>query len=287
MEGCNIDIATSQFALSQIIKEPIHLLSNSAPCIDLIFTSQPNLVMHSSVHSSLHPNCHHKIIFAKFNLFIFYPPPHKPLAWHYQQANTDLIKRAIELFDWEKILSNLYVNKQVFVVNETIMNIFENFIPQETITCNDKDPPRMNKQIKTLITERKIPCIPPIFHDNKFITDFKEKSEIFDSFFAKQCSLIDNGSTLPSLFPLITEKSLSDVDFLVEAIKNIISKLDSNKAHGDDMISIRMLKLWDKSICKPLSIIFKSCLTQGIFLSEWKKSNVVPVHKKNDKQYSL
>ena len=34
------------------------------------------------------------------------------------------------------------------------MNIFENFIPHETITCNDKDPPWMNKQIKTLIAEK-------------------------------------------------------------------------------------------------------------------------------------
>ena len=119
--------------------------------------------------------------------------------------------------------------------------------------------------LKTLLNGRRIPCIPPLFHDNKFIIDFKGKSEIFNSCFAKQCSLIDNGSTLPSHVPLITKKSLSDVDFSVEDIKNIISKLDSNKAHGDDMISIRMLNLCDKSICKPFTIIFKSCLTQGIF----------------------
>ena len=80
------------------------------------------------------------------------------------------------------------------------------------------------------------------------------------------------------VFPLITEKSISDVDFSVEDMKNI-SKLDSNNTHVDDMISIRMLKLCDKSICKPLNIIFKSCLTQGIFLSERKKANV-PIHKK-------
>ena len=82
----------------------------------------------------------------------------------------------------------------------------------------------------------------------------------------------------------MTEKSLSDVDFSVENIKNIISKLDSSKAYGDDMVSIRMLKLYDKSICKPLSITFKSCLTQGVFPSEWKKTNVVPIYKKNDKR---
>ena len=134
--------------------------------------------------------------------------------------------------------------------------------------------------LKTLLNGRKIPFIPPLFQDDRFITDFKEKSEIFNSFFAKQCSLINNGSTLPTFFPLITEKSLSDVDFSVDDIKNIISKLDSNKAYGDDRISIRMLKLCDKSICKLLGIVFKSCLTQGIFPSEWKKANVVPIHKK-------
>ena len=51
-------------------------------------------------------------------------------------------------------LFNLDVNKQASVFNETITNIFENFIPHETVTCNDKDPPWMKKQIKTLITDK-------------------------------------------------------------------------------------------------------------------------------------
>ena len=76
------------------------------------------------------------------------------LVWHYQQANTDIIKQTIELFDWEKGLSNLDVNKQVSVFDKTIMNIFENFVLHETFTCNDKDPPWMNKQIKTLAEKR-------------------------------------------------------------------------------------------------------------------------------------
>ena len=81
----------------------------------------------------------------------------------------------------------------------------------------------------------------------------------------KQCSLIDKKEYITATFPLITEKLLSDVDFLVEGIENIISKFFPNKAHGCDMISIHTLKLSDKSICKPLNIIFKSCLTQGNF----------------------
>ena len=46
------------------------------------------------------------------------------------------------------------MNKQVSISNETIMKTFENFTPHETITCNEKDPPWMNKQIKTLIAEK-------------------------------------------------------------------------------------------------------------------------------------
>ena len=50
------------------------------------------------------------------------------------------------------------------------------------------------------------------------------------------------------------------------------------------MISIRMMKICDTSICRPLKLIFQSCLESGKFPNEWKKANVVPVHKKGDKQ---
>ena len=39
-----------------------------------------------------------------------------------------------------------------------------------------------------------IPVNPPLFHKNKFLTDFKKKAELFNSFFAKQCFLIKNDS---------------------------------------------------------------------------------------------
>ena len=51
------------------------------------------------------------------------------------------------------------------------------------------------------------------------------------------------------------------------------------------MISIRMLKFC-KSICKALYIIFKSCLMQDIFSSEWKAENAL-IHKKKKKDSVL
>ena len=58
----------------------------------------------------------------------------------------------------------------------------------------------------------------------------------------------------------------------------LIKNLSPNKAHGH-MISICMLKLCGKPICKPLDLIFQSCIKQGKFPTEWKKANIVPVHK--------
>ena len=64
----------------------------------------------------------------------------------------------------------------------------------------------------------------------------------------------------------------------------VISGLDPNKAHGHDMISIRMLKICGESIHQPLEPIFQASLNDERFPSEWKKANVVPIHKKDDKQ---
>ena len=58
-EGISVESITSQFGLHQIINERTHILENSSSCVDLIFTSQPNLSVESGTQPSLHPNCHH------------------------------------------------------------------------------------------------------------------------------------------------------------------------------------------------------------------------------------
>ena len=63
-EGSTIESIISQFGLHQLHQD-------CSSCIDLMFTSQPNIVVESGVHPSLHPNLHNEIVFAKFNLKIF------------------------------------------------------------------------------------------------------------------------------------------------------------------------------------------------------------------------
>ena len=87
---------------------------------------------------------------------------------------------------------------------------------------------------------------------------------------------------MPILVVLNSESSLSA--FNNDDILKIIRSLNINKALGHDKISIRKIITCDKAIVKPLSIIYKSYTDTGIFLDSWKKSNIVPVHKKGDKQ---
>ena len=138
--------------------------------------------------------------------------------------------------------------------------------------------------LKIFLNNKKIPLIQPLFHENRFITDFKEKPEFFNSFFSNQCSLLKNCSKLPTNLRYVTDKRLRTINFRADNIEKIIVSLNPNKAHGHDNISIRMLKICGDTICKPLELIFKQALTTGVFPSEWKKGNIVPCYKKGDKQ---
>ena len=77
-----------------------------------------------------------------------------------------------------------------------------------------------------MLNDKIIPCIAPIIHENKFVTDFSKKSGLFNSFFEKQHPVVENDSTLPSSTNLITDQHLANIEFTIDNIKKIIRKLD-------------------------------------------------------------
>ena len=104
----------------------------------MIFTSQPNLVVELGVHPSLHPNCQHEVVIAKFILMISYLPPYSTEVWYYREANTDLIRKAISNFNLEKDFYHTNVTEKVSILNETILNVLRNYIANKTFTCQNK-----------------------------------------------------------------------------------------------------------------------------------------------------
>ena len=71
--------------------------------------------------------------------------------WHYQKANVDQIREEISEFPWDNRFANISVNEQVQLFTQTIQNIISNYIPHETITCDDRNPPWTDEKIKKLV----------------------------------------------------------------------------------------------------------------------------------------
>ena len=113
-----------------------------------------------------------------------------------------------------------------------------------------------------------------LFSEMRFITDFRKKAELFNFFFANQCSLISSSSALPTDYELFTDKSLSNITFTDDDIGKTISSLDRSKAHDHDMMSIRILKIRGDSIYRSIGLIFRTCLEHRVFPQNWKKANV-------------
>ena len=61
------------------------------------------------------------------------------------------------------------------------------------------------------------------------------------------------------------------INFSNNDILIVIINFDLNKGQGYNMISIRMIKICDDFICKPLKLIFQSCFNNGKFPSDGKK----------------
>ena len=99
--------------------------------------------------------------------------------------------------------------------------------------------------------------------------------------------MINDSSELPSNIWKTTDNSISTVTFTSDDIATLIQNLDTNKTHGYDMLSICMSKLCGKSTWKPLDLIFQSCIKHGEFPTEYRKGNVVPVHKKVTKKFKF
>ena len=62
-------------------------------------------------------------------------------------------------------------------------------------------------------------------------------------------------TVLPTFLEHESEAVISRIHFCDDQILKVLMALDINNAHGHDEISVQMLKLCDKSIITPLSIL--------------------------------
>ena len=138
------------------------------------------------------------------------------------------------------------------------------------------------KILKSFVHGKKVPIIPPLIVNNQIVTDIQIKANLFNSYFSEQCKPIDNNSSLPINPNFLTHKRLSQLHFTLDDVTKVVQSLNSNKAHGHDGISIRMIQLCCPAISKPLYLLFRNSFNSYTLHTAWKKANVILVHKKND-----
>ena len=101
--------------------------------------------------------------------------------------------------------------------------------------------------------------------NNNFITDIKTKANIFNKLFAEQCAPLKNDSLLPINQMFLTQSRLGTLDFNENEILKIIRALNIHKDHGHGDISIRMIQVCDRTLLKPLIIIFQNSVKYSYY----------------------
>ena len=69
-------------------------------------------------------------------------------------------------------------------------------------------------------------------------------------------------------------------DFAINEVTKMTQNLNPNKPHGHHIIG-------RFAFLRFINLIYKVYIEKDIFLSEWKKVNLVTVHNKNDDKQSL
>ena len=120
--------------------------------IDLKFCTNTNVISKHGIDVSIFEKCHHNIIFGKIDIRVPHPPPYVREVWDYNKGNAQNIKKATSSFNWNKAFENLSTDRKVELLNETLLNIFKNYIPNKKIKCDYRQPPWLNdnkKKVKT------------------------------------------------------------------------------------------------------------------------------------------
>ena len=109
--------------------------------------------------------------------------------------------------------------------------------------------------LKSFLNNRKIPATLPLLVNGDIITNFFEKADLFNKFFADQCTPLNNLSKLSPLY-LKAGKKLCNLSINESDISTTIRNRDLNKSHGWDNLSVTVIKLCGDSLIYPLKCIF-------------------------------
>ena len=137
------------------------------------------------------------------------------------------------------------------------------------------------RTLKSFIKPSQTSTIPPLFHENAYISDTNEKANLINNFFAEQSVLDDHLATLPDSVDS-RGPSLDSIVFTPTEVKDILNTLKLGKASGPDNVNNRILKEAAVPLSDPLCDLFNYSMSKRVCPNIWKEANVSPLYKKDD-----
>ncbi len=137
---------------------------------------------------------------------------------------------------------------------------------------------------KRFLNGKTYEAIPSLIEGNVVYSDPVSKANLLNDFFAENAHLDSEpeGFALPPVNPIVASR-LDIIQFTPVKLYKILKNLNVHKANGPDNISNRILKETAEVMSEPLSYLFNKLMINGVFPENWKKANVIPIHKKAEK----
>ena len=123
--------------------------------------------------------------------------------------------------------------------------------------------------------------IPPLLYDDTMSSDDFKKANILNEYFTSISNIADADENV-NIYNQPPTHNLENIIITLKDVYDIIKSLKVNKATGMDGLSHRVLKEAIESISEPLCKIFNKSLHQGIFPTQWKYANVIPIYKSKE-----
>ena len=137
------------------------------------------------------------------------------------------------------------------------------------------------RTVKQFLGRAKDHTTSSLLWEDKVLSDDKSKAEALNSYFLKQSTVGSvEEARAPECEPNTPEHFLNEIHITEGEVLDILKTLNVSKASGPDGISPRMLKEAAPCIADPLAKLFNLSLTLNKFPNDWKKANVLPLHKK-------
>ena len=186
--------------------------------------------------------------------------------------------------NWEK-----YRQARNYVTKIRRKSVKTYFIERCTGGCKSKD---FWSTIKPFITNKgtitKKNTI--IEENNVLVTDQKEIAEIFNDYYVNVASSIgdnsiiidDNHSSINKIDNIMNNcnSTLSFTSIDESFVTKQINKMNSKKATGHDGLSVKMIKLAEPIITKPLTKLINKSIENSQFPKSFKIAQVAPIYKK-------